>query len=371
MIRLPENMRRTLERVVTDLKGKKSVYGVGLFGSWSRGEGTQSSDVDLLLLDEDGLKDEYVERIEKNGLLVDLDHVPRKWIRTLIPPELDQKLYEMHILYDRDWSLTNTKLLMTRLYGSPGRVDIRTEAHVVDSDIYLSRATSAFLKEDHQSAHLFATVALESILKVLIEIALTPFSNSHFLNRLEDSASKLGMQDQFNEYLEATGLKGADPFSVQEQLRLFKASWDEISAMVKGKPRELECAHFRTRTSLNYCLNPTFLQGAVGRTSFLIDERKNAEASHYMRTIFLGMIESYLSLQSSTSKTRPDYATLIRSLGNLRDGTSPNHECMVGFLGLSDVEKSTAADTIGKSRAAILRIRKDRKVLIKNRLTRS
>jgi len=124
---------------------------------------------------------EYVERVQIGGFFIDLDHVLKQWIHGAVPPEIDQKLYEMQILYDRDWSLTNTKLLMAKSYGSCERVDIRTEAHVVESDIYLTRATSAFSRQDFRSSCLFATVALENILRVLVEIALQPFSNSRFM----------------------------------------------------------------------------------------------------------------------------------------------------------------------------------------------
>ena len=131
MITLPEKLRKTLEKSVKGLSAMKDVYGVGLFGSWSRGDAVASSDVDIFILDKGDFADEYVERVEREGFLIDLDHVPRRWVQGPIPPEMDQKLYEMQILYDRDWALTNTKLLMAKSYSSPERVDIRTEAHVV------------------------------------------------------------------------------------------------------------------------------------------------------------------------------------------------------------------------------------------------
>ena len=147
-------MRKTLERVVNELKAKANVYGVGLFGSWSRSDATESSDVDLFVLSKGDFDYEYVERLHSGGFFVDLDFVPRKFLHGAIPPEIDQKLYEMQILYDRDWLLTNSKLMMIKSYGSPERVDIRTEAHLLNSDIYLSRATSAFSREDFRSRSL-------------------------------------------------------------------------------------------------------------------------------------------------------------------------------------------------------------------------
>ena len=95
MIKLPEKIRRTLEKIVKEMRIKENVYSVGLFASWSRGDATKSSDVDLLVLDKGDFNHEFVERIEINGLLVDLDHIPKAWIHGQIPPELDQKINEM------------------------------------------------------------------------------------------------------------------------------------------------------------------------------------------------------------------------------------------------------------------------------------
>lgn len=314
MITFPEKVRRTLEKVVKEIRVKENVYGIGLFGSWSRGDAASSSDVDLLILDKAGFNDEYVERIEAGGLLVHLDHVPKQWIYGPIPPEIDQKLYEMQILYDRDWSFTNTKLLMAKSYSSPERIDIRTEAHVVESDIYLSRATSAFSREDFQSAHLFAIEAFKNVLKVLVDVALEPFSNSRFLEKLEASTQKLSLHGLFDEYLKTSGLNNANAASVKEKVRLFKTIWDEISAVVRRSPQVLASTHFKVRMKLGYYLNPAFLSGAVMRTGSMIDSGRFAEASYYLNGIVLDLIENYVWLKSSAGKVKTDYTTLMRSL---------------------------------------------------------
>jgi predicted nucleotidyltransferase len=370
-MRLPEKIRRTLEKNVNEMKVKENVYGIGLFGSWSRGDATKSSDIDLFILDKGNFNHEYVERIEIGGLFIDLNHVPKRWIHGPIPPETDQKLYEMQILYDRDWSLTNTKLLMAKCYSSPERVDIRTEVHVIESDIYLSRATSAFSREDFRSAQLFATVALENILKVLIEIALEPFSNSRFMEKLEDSATKLGMRDPFNKYLEIAGLNKADNTSVKDKLKLFKIIWDEINATTKQNLQALEASHFKVKTKLNYYLNPAFLQGTVMRTNSLIDSEKLVEASHYLNNILLDLVENYVWLKSSIDKVKIDYTTLMRSLESLEEKNLKNHKHIIKFLNLSNIDKLNASNTIKKTREIMLKIRRERKVLIKNHLLKS
>ena len=92
MITFPEKLRRVLERTVKELAAKGNVYGVGLFGSWGRDDVEASSDVDLFILDKEDFAYEYVERVEKGGFLLDLNHVPRLWIQGPIPPEISETL---------------------------------------------------------------------------------------------------------------------------------------------------------------------------------------------------------------------------------------------------------------------------------------
>jgi predicted nucleotidyltransferase len=365
---LPEKIRKTLEKLVTEKRTKEGIYGIALFGSWSRGDAAASSDVDLMILDKRDFDSEYIERIELNGLLIDLDNVPKRWLSGPIPSEIDQKLHEMQILYDRDWSLHNTKLLMANSYSSPERVDIRTEKHVVDSDIYLSRATSALSREDFRSAYLFATTALESILNILVEIALEPSSNSRFIEKLGASAVKLGSSNLFNEYLHMAELSEVDDSRAKEKLRLFKIIWSEMKTTVNRNPQEFESSHFKVKTKLNYYLNSAFLQGMILRTNSLIESGKAAEASHYLRNIFLNAIESYLWLKSSIYKVKVDHTTLMHFLEALEEKNPKNYDCIAKFLNLTDITKLEASNAIEKAREITLKIRKQRKILIKNHL---
>ncbi|MEM3695059.1 MAG: nucleotidyltransferase domain-containing protein [Candidatus Bathyarchaeia archaeon] len=368
MIRLPEKIRRTLEKIVGELRTAENVYGVGLFGSWGRNEASSSSDVDLLVVEKGSFHCEYVERAEAGGLFLDFDHVPKSWLNGPIPPELDQKLYEMQILYDRDWSLTNTKLLMAKVYCSPERVDIRVESHIIDSDIYLSRATSALSREDPQSAYLFATLAIQTILKVLLEIALEPFSNSRFLERLERATAKLGMQRTFKEYLETAGLTRLESADVNGKLKLFKTIWEEAKANIANNQQALEAMHFRVRKKLSYYLNPAFLQGALLRTTALIEQEKTNEAYNYLKNTFLDMIENYAWFKSTAEKTKADHTTLMRTLERLEGKTPKNYKNIVDFLNLNKIDKQKATETTEKARNIITEIRRERKTLIKNHL---
>jgi len=371
MMKLPEKTRKTLEKTVNELKTKENVYGVGLFGSWSRGEAEASSDVDLFIFDKGSFNHEFVERIESGGLLVDLDHVPKVWVSGPIPPEIDQKLFEMQVLYDRDWSLTNTKLLMVKLYGSAERVDIRTETHVVDSDIFLSRATSAFSREDFQSALLFAATAMETILKVLMEITLEPFSNSHFVERLERSTGRVGMRGLLTEYLETTGFNDATSDGVRNKLTLFKAVWDEIKAVSTQNVEAVRSSHFKVRTKLDYYLNPAFLQGTIIRAGAMIDSERAIEASHYLSNVLVDLVENYVWLKSSVDGVKVDYTTLMRSLQSLEEKNPRNYENVAKFLNLKEANEASASKAIEKARQTMVRIRRERKSLIKNHLLKA
>jgi len=371
MIRLPEKVRKTLEKAVNEIKTKKEVYGIGLFGSWSRGDAETSSDIDLFILNKNGIEHEYVERVIVNDLFVDLNFVPKSCIMGVIPPEIDQKLYEMQILYDRDWSLTNTKLLMTKSYSSPERVDIRTEAHVIDSDIYLSRATSAFSREDFHSAQLFSKIALESMLKVIVEIALMPISNSRFLGNLEVSMEKLGVQEFFSKYLEVTKLNSVDDAVVAEKLKLFKIIWDEISFITKRNAKAFGSAYFKVRMRLKYYLNPAFLQGMFLRAEALAGSGRVAEAVHCLNGVFVDLLENYVWFRASTEKVKVDIATMLRFLKDLEKRSPKNYAKIIEFLGLSEANRQSATRTIEETKRIMLKIRGERKALIKSCLLKS
>lgn len=361
---LPEKLRGTLERAVKELAAKETVYGIGLFGSWSRGDATASSDVDLFVLDKADFAYEYVERIDRNGFSIDFDHVPRKWIHGPIPPEIDQKLYEMQILYDRDWGLTNTKLIMTKAYGSSERVDIRTEAHIVDSDIYLSRATSALSRQDYKSSHIFALTALETTMKLLIEITLQPFSNSRFMETAQNSTEKLGLHSLFKEYIEMAGFDKVNQETAKRNLKLFKTIWEDIKSISQNNPQKLDTLHFKVKTRLNYYLNHQFLRAAMNRATNMIETGNTLEATHYLNNLLLDIIENYSWLESSIRNFRIDYSTLFRTLENLDNKGPTIYRNAIDYFEVSTSNSVGSTRDIAAARAAMINVRKSRKLLI-------
>lgn len=370
MKKLPENIRKTLEKIVKDMSAKENVHAIGLFGSWSRGDAEPSSDVDLLVVSEENFE-EYVERIVVNDLFIDLDFIPMHCIRGTIPLELDQKLQEVQILYDRDWMLANAKLLMIKFYNSRERVDMRTQCQLIDSDIYLSRATSAFSKDDFRSALLFSTVALEKTLRVLLEIVHEPFSDSRFVEKVQASTRKLRMQELFEEYLEIAELNRLDESALNEKIRLFSAVWDEMSFTIRQKIKTLERTHFKVKNNLKYYFNPDFFKGTTHRAESLITCKKFAEASYYLRSIFLPMIENYAWLKISTKKGKLDHTRLISTLENLEKNNPRNCQNMLKFLNLIEIDKQEAANTIKKVRETAFKIRGKKKILIRNHISNS
>jgi predicted nucleotidyltransferase len=367
MVQLSEKMRRTLERLLNGLQRGVNVCGVGLFGSWSRGDAVASSDVDLFILDGRDLGYEYVERLDVGGMLVDLDFVPRKWFRVQMLPELDQKLYEMQILYDRDWLFTNARLSMAKSYGSPERVSIRTEDHLLRSDIYLSRAASALSRGDPVSAYVFTIASLDCTLRILAEIAMEPFSNSHFIERMRRAATALQMSETFQEYAEICRLNKITESGMRAKVRLFSAAWEEIKVAAGKSLRNVPSPHFRLRANLNYYLNPAFLLGVITRTNALLDSEDSVEASHYLNSIFSEIVENYLWLRMADGNAEADYTIPTVSLKSLEAKNFRSHGHVIEFLSLASVGITEVADAIAKAHEIELDVRRNRKALIKKR----
>lgn len=61
MMRLPEKIRRGLEKTVREMMLREDVYGIGSFGSWRRGDAAPTSDIDLLIIVKSNLPHQYVE----------------------------------------------------------------------------------------------------------------------------------------------------------------------------------------------------------------------------------------------------------------------------------------------------------------------
>lgn len=364
MVPLPERARSALERLVKDLSVQETVSGVGLFGSWSRGDAVPSSDLDLLVVDRRDFEYEYVERLEFEGILMDLDYVPRKWITGSVPPELDQKLHEVGVLYDRDGSLAHTKDWMAKTYRTPDRVDIRSEAWLVESDMYLSRASSAQARGDPQSACVFAGLGMGSILKIPIEVSQLPISNTHFIEALQESAERVGMPGLLDGYLTAARLSGVDEAEAERKLELFRAASKDIASFMGDNPAAIESLHFKVKTRLRYYGKSAFLRGMVDRSKALIEAGTATEAAHYLLQALIDEVENYAWLASSVAGARLDYTTLFRSLRGLKEAPASVYKNAAEALRLEGATPEEAVEAVKAAKETNFKLRRQRKALI-------
>jgi predicted nucleotidyltransferase len=350
MVRLPEKIRGALEKLVSKLKENEKISAISLFGSWSRGDAVSSSDVDLLIVDERDFPGEFVERIEVRGVLIDLNYIPKKWILSVMPREIDQKMYESYVLYDRDWSFTNSKEWMMKVYKNPERLNIRTESYMVNADIYLSRAASALSREDYQSVCIFAEKSAETIMRIPVDICQLPISKSRFLKNLDRATERLKMTKIYAEYLALTNLFKVEREEAEKTLNNFKKVWSEIAVFTKRNAQLLEESHFRVKSKLNYYFSPLFLQGTMLRARGLIDSGENGETIRYLKDVLLDMLENYTWVKAKAEKTRVDSTTLIRNLKEIAQ-EKPNiiYEKTTQIFKTEEVNRQKAQKAIEKA----------------------
>jgi predicted nucleotidyltransferase len=363
MIRLPEKVRRALDKIVRNLKARETVRSISLFGSWSRGDAEPSSDIDLLIADHQPLDNEYVERLEQNGTLIDLNYIPEKWITGLVPPEIDQKIYEAYVLYDKEWTFTNAKEQIINSFYSPERLGIRTKSYLVDADIYISRATSAQSRGDHESAQTFATLSTHAILKTIIEGSRLPVTNSRYLHALRMATEKLNATAMFVSYLKVAKLDGLSSDQVNEKLSSFQAAWEEISSFTKKNSYLLKSMHFKIRTKLNYYTTLSFLQGVILRSQALLNEGAHQEAANYLFNTLVDALENYAWLIAAEQNTRLDCTILIRWLKGLKQKPTTIYRNATKALGLENIDENEAEKTIIAAKNVILEIRRQRRML--------
>jgi predicted nucleotidyltransferase len=366
LARLSESVRRALQRVVRELSRMETTSGVGLFGSRSRGDASVESDIDVLVVEKQGLMHERLERREVNGLWIDLDHVPRKWITVSLPSEIDPKLFELLVLYDRDWSLTNAKDWMSRSYHKPERMNIRAEMYLIDSDVYLSRASSALARGDFQSAVVFAGVALESVLKIIIEASLLPFSPSRFVHTLEESTKNLDCHQFFDDFIEISLLQSVDRSGVQHRLGLFKTISDDVALFLQEQVLALDSVHFAVKNQLEYYGNPCFLRGMLARLQGIINSGEYVDACHYLRRVLLNLLENYGWFVATLEGIRLDYTLLFKSLRTLKETPSSLYENVVTVFDVPNVTRKVVEETVDRVKETTLKVRRIKNELLQN-----
>lgn len=359
----PERFRGALESFIEDLKVREVVSGIGLFGSWGRGDAVPSSDVDFLIVEDRDFDYEYAERINLSGCPVDLNYVPRGWVAYRIPPEVDQKLYELRVIFDRDGSLTRAKDLMSKVFWRPERVEIRSEAYLVEADAYLSRARSAFSRDDFQSAKVNAVRSFWALMKILIEIGKRPVLNSRFIRNLDSSSRSIDMYNVYEKYVGLMGLDRLSKADVRFMLDSLSSVWGEAISFAAANPPS-KSVHPRAIAKINYYGKRDFLNGFVARVSALIDENALVESAHYMFHALADMIENYAYLVSIVENIKFDYAAIFRCLKESKKSPSGIYQGALKVLGAGEVTSREAEKIIRETTDVAMGIRQRRKDLI-------
>ena len=364
MMGIPGRFRGILEPFIGDLRAREIVSGIGLFGSWSRGDASLSSDIDLLVVESRDFDYEYFERIELDGNLVDLNYVPRSWVAYRVPPEIDQKLYELQVIFDRDNSLSRARDLMLKVYWRPERVEIRTETHLIEADAYLSRARAAFNRGDYRSVKVNAIRCFWSLMKILTEIGKKPILSSHFMRNLEAASKGLEMHGLYEDYINLMGFAGLDKAGVKKMLESLSSAWRGAISTISASPAALRSLHPKVATKLNYYGRETFLRGLVARVSALLDEAAPIEAAHYMFHVLADMLENYALLISASEGVRFDYSVLLKFLGESKAAPTEVYQNAISVFGVREVSGREVEEVLKMTVEAAMNIRQRRKDLI-------
>jgi hypothetical protein len=129
-------------------------------------------------------------------------------------------------------------------------------------------------------------VALENTLRILTEITLEPFSDSHFVERIEHAHEKAGNAWNIRRVSQISRLDQVDEQRIRKKQKLFKSAWEEINMTATKKLQRPTSTHAIVKANLNYYLEPAFLQGVMIRTNSIVDSGEIIEASNYLKSIF-------------------------------------------------------------------------------------
>ncbi len=361
---LPQSARPIIPKIVRELSAQSNVSSVGVFGSWTRGDAIPESDLDVLIVDKRNINNEFTERVESDSLLIDFNYVPRSWIAGRLPPKIDQKLFEVHILYDADWRLTNAKDWMLKTYRNPGRVNIRTENRLVNSDIFISRAASGYTRRDHESAYIYAMLALEAAADIVIDIIGLPISTRHFIKNFKEAATKAGMRELYTGYLKIANLEVARKEDALREFQIFKTCWSELSHITKKYSQAMSGLHFETKAKIDYYSSPLLYKGVTDIAKAIIELGSSSEAIHYLLANLVEVLECYAWVASAREKLRPDYSMLMRSIRGVSEKPPTIYESAVKAFKLQELTPNETEETLNFAKDLIISIRRNRKNLI-------
>jgi len=358
---LPGQLRPTIERLLEEISLDRPVVASGLFGGWVRGDATDTSGFDVLVVDGSGVDYEYHEAREADGYSFDLNGVPVEWLREPVSPAVDHRLHEAVALQDPDGVLGTAKGFVERSYRTPSRIEARTDGALAISEMYLSRASGALSRKDAETAQVYVDLSLSSAGQVFMDIAGIPVERRSFLWNLRRSCLMLGM-DEFNgTYMAVCRLSGMEVSDVEAAVDRFAATWGMISSFMSGNETAVEALHGRVRKDVEYLASDTVLKWIKTRAGEMIGMDNRLGAAEYLRGWMRQMLERYASVVSAVRGTRYDSTTLFRTVSAMDEEVAAG---ILGVLGMGDASEGRVMESLAEARRVVGNVRLDRRRLI-------
>lgn len=363
VVEFPKALRSTFDRFIEDLTKQATVSSIGLFGSWSRYDASPTSDFDVLVIDRRTFDYEFHERVDYDGVTMDITRIPIRWVSGVVNPNVDHMLHETIVLYDPSGLLKRARDWVDANYRTRGRIEVRTEEYLTNSDTYLSRASAALARDDFETASLFSDMSLKPIGHVIMEIADLPITRSAFVWNLRRACEKIDMIGTYKVIINNARLAGLEKADVLSCLEIFEGLWRRISRYMADNRDVIEGLHDRLRDEISYLTDPTMLKGLLTRVRRMIFESNFIEASNYMRDWLLPLIESYAWLISAKQDSKLEYTSLFKTI-KLYEGSAGIFESAADIFNVKNIEEKAVKNEIESARSVITYTRKKRREMI-------
>jgi len=363
VVEFPKALSSTFNRFIEDLTKQATVSSIGLFGSWSRYDASPDSDFDVLVIDRRTFDYEFHERVDYDGATMDITRIPIRWVSGVVNPDVDHMLHETIVLYDPSGLLKRAGDWVDANYRTRGRIEVRTEEYLTNSDTYLSRASAALARDDFETASLFSDMSLKPIGHVIMEIADLPITRSAFVWNLRRACEKIDMIGTYKVIINNARLAGLEKADVLSCLEIFEELWRRISRYMSDNRDVIEGLHDRLKDEISYLTDPTMLKGLLTRIRRMIFESNFIEASNYMRDWLLPLIESYAWLISAKQDSKLEYTSLFKTI-KLYEGSAGIFEGAADIFNVKNIEEQAVKNEIESARSVISYTRKKRREMI-------
>jgi hypothetical protein len=362
-------VRSALDAFVRDLAERENVAGVGLLGGWPLFDAPIGNALDLLVVDGSVVDFEFHELAGLQGLLLDLNRIPWRWVGEVVRPEVDHRLHESRVLYDPTGLLGRAKGFVEDNFRAPGRVEIRAEGHNATADMYLSRSASALTRNDLETASIYAYASLESLAPVLMEVAGTPVSREDLVWNLRRACEALGMLGFFGEFTELGRLSGLRKGDVEGMADQFGSVWRLVSEHAGEHGGVVGGLHEVMRRELGY-LTSTGMPGLIlSKAGGMLEGGNFAGAAFYLRGWLRQLLEAHAWVICAGRGDKFDYTSLFRIIGG-EGGVEGVREGAVGVFGLGGLDRGGVGRVVEGVRGAVSMVRSSRRGLIEGFLGR-